>query len=484
LHEKIARVLHNRFPTISESKPELLAHHYTEGGLRDIAVPLWGAAGRNAVARSANVEAIGHLSRGLEVLKSLPYRPEHDRQELQLQTLLGNALMATRGYGAPEVGRTFDCARALCERLGETPQLFPVLRGLWMFYLVRSDLRTATQLAEQIMQLTERVQEPSLLLEAHRSAGMTLFFSGNFLAARRHLEQGIALYDPEVHREHAFLYGTDPGVACLCYLAATLWIMGFADQAVAKLHEGLELADRGGHSFSRSFAFFFAAMIYQYRREPVTAQKQAEIDIAFCKEEGFVLWLAMATIVRGWTRAEQGRKRDGLAEMREGLAAYRATGARLAHTYIFSLLGEACGTASKLDEGLSVLREALATSADSGERVFEAELYRLKGELILHSRQTIARHDNNPAISMNQNPPAVDLENEPEYYFSKAIDIARAQDAKSFQLRAAIGLCRVWKMKGRGDEARGLLGELYNFFTEGHDTQDLRDARQLLDELC
>jgi predicted ATPase len=487
LHEKIARVLHSRFPTIRDVKPELLAHHYTEGGLRDVAVPLWYAAGKNAVARSANVEAIGHLNKGLEVLKSLPYCAEHDRQELLLETLLGNALMATRGYGAPEVGRTFDRARALCERLGETPQLFPVLRGLWMFYLVRSDLRTARQLAEQIMQLAERVQEPSVLLEAHRSVGMTLFFSGEFRFARQHLEKGIALYDPQQHREHAFLYGTDPGVACLCYLAATLWIMGFADQAIERLHEGLFLADKCSHSFSRSFALFFAAMIYQYRRDAISAQKQAEIDIALSKEEGFVLWLAMATIVRGWTRADQGRKRDGLTEMREGLGAYRATGARLAHTYIFSLLGEICGRAGHFDEGLSVLTEALTTSADSGESVFEAELYRLKAELILQSRWSIRRRGNHGAVSTARESIEVEMmgdEREPEAYFSKAMDIARVQEAKSFQLRAAIGLCRLWQMKGKGDEARRLLGDLYACFTEGLDTPDLQDARRLLDDLC
>jgi predicted ATPase len=469
LHQKIASVLRERFPAVPESRPELLAHHYTEGGLRELAVPLWCQAGKNAVTRSANLEAIGHLSKGLEVLKSLPPNAQRDHQELLLETLFGNALMAIKGYGAPDVGRAFDRARELCTRFGETPQLFPVLRGLWMYYLVRSELVTARELANQVLELAERTQQLSLLLEAHRSLGMTCFFSGDFREARRHLEQGISLYDPEQHREHAVLYQTDPGAACLCYLAATLWIMGLPDQAMKTSREGLSLANKGGHAFTRSFALFFAAVIHQFRREVIPAQKQAEADIAFCKEERFPLWLAMATIVRGWARAEQGRKREGIGEIDQGLKAFRATGAMLANTYIVSMLGDAYRQTGRKEEGLSAIEDALASGSNSGERLFEAELLRLKAELTLGASAAAA----NRGTQRRQ----------AEGYILQAIDVARRQGARALELRATMSLCRLWIATEKQDEGRRRLEEIYASYTEGLGTGDLQDAQALLQEL-
>ena len=475
LHQKIAGALEERFPDTREKKPELLGHHYSAAGAHERAAAFWLKAGKSAAERSANLEAISHLGRGLEALKAAGHRPEHDAQELQLQTLLGNALMATKGYGAPEVGRTFDRARELCDRLGETPQLFPVLRGLWMFYLVRSELDTAGKLAAQVLQLAEQVRDDGVLLEAHRAMGMTRFFAGDFAVGRQHLEQGIALYDPVKHRQHAYLYGTDPGVACLCYLAASLWILGFPDTALARLADGQRLAEQCGHAFTRAFALFFAAMLHQYRRDATAARAHADADIALCKEEKFALWLAMATIVRGWTRFDAGREGEGLAEMRQGLDAYHATGAGLAHTYSLSMLAEACVRAGRGDEALHVLDEGLAVCQRSGERVFQAELYRLQGEAALRSvsgSKTSAGDASRAALPQHESA---------EASFLRALEIAREQGAKGFELRAASGLCRARRAMGRADDAPTALAEVYGTFAEGFDTPDLRDARRLLD---
>jgi class 3 adenylate cyclase/predicted ATPase len=460
LHSTIARVLQERFPTTCDAKPELLAHHYTEAGQRGKAIPFWYQAGKKAAERSANIEAISHLRKGLEVLSVLADTSERLQQELPLQTLLGNALMAIKGYAAPEVGRTFDRAREICERLGETPQLFPVLRGLWMFYLVRSDLQTADKMGNQLLQLAERTQETAFLLEAHRALGMTRFFRGEFSAARQHLEHGIALYDFARHRSHAFLYGTDPGVACLCYVAASLWILGYPEQAVTRLNEGLELARKCSHAFSHAFALFFAAMLHQYRGDETLAQQLADAAIALSRKEGFVIWLAMATIVRGWTQAAQGHVEAGLTEMRQGLGAFRATGAGIAHTYILALVAEGYGKSEHHDEGLSVLAEALEVSDRTEERVFRAELHRLKGELALQKH-----------------------EQEGEGYLMQASRIAREQEAKAFELRAAMSLCRTQSAQPQRKEALRRLAEVYAFFTEGFDARDMQEARDLLAEV-
>jgi class 3 adenylate cyclase/predicted ATPase len=486
LHSNIARALEERFPATRDAKPELLAHHYTEAGQGEKAVPCWYQAGRKAVERSANIEAISHLTKGLEVLSTLADTPEHLQQELLLQTLLGNALMAIKGYGAPEVGRTFDRARELCERIGDTPQLFPVLRGLWMFYLVRSDLQTAREMGEQLLQLAQRVQQPAFLLEAHRALGMTRFFLGEFPTARVHLEQGIALYDLTQHRTHAFLYGTDPGVACLCYVAATLWCLGYPDQAAERLREGLHLGEQCSHAFSQAFALFFAAMLHQYRREDSAAQRQADADMALSSREGFVLWLAMATIVRGWARAEQGQREEGLAQMRQGLAAFQATGAGIAHTYILSLLAEGCGRTGRSEEGLLVLKDAVTVRDKTGERIFEAELYRLEGELTLQREIEVGKRETHLSGSPSVSAPAFhasEAVQQAQAHFLEAIRIAREQGAKSFELRATMGLCRMWRKQGRTQEARRALAEVYAWFTEGFDTADLQDARRLLEEL-
>src|SRR5262249_38839902 len=299
-HKQIAQVLEGRLPEMTETQPELVAHHYAEAGLSAQAVPYWQHAGQMAAERSANVEAISHLTKGLALLKTLPDTLERAQQELTLQVALGTSLIATKGYGAPEIERVYARARNLCQQVRETPQFFPVLWGLWVFYLVRAEFQRAHELGEQLMRLAQSAQDPALLLEAHLALGLTLLWLAELPDAREHLEKGFALYDPQQHRSHAFLYGQDPGVACLCWAAHVPWYFGYPDQALTRSYEALTLARKLSHPYSVAYALVQAAWLHQYRREGQASQELAEAAIALSSEQGFAFLLADGTTHLGW----------------------------------------------------------------------------------------------------------------------------------------------------------------------------------------
>ncbi|MEJ2102026.1 MAG: hypothetical protein P8X68_18940, partial [Desulfobacterales bacterium] len=381
-----------------------------------------------------------------------------------LQTTLGPVLMAVKGFGSSEVGKVYDRARELCQQVGETPQLFPVLHGLWRFYQIRAELQTARELAEQLFSLARRAQDPALLLEGNRIMGQTMFWLGELVPARKHLEQGIALYDPQQHRSHAFVYGQDPGVLCRCFGAWPIWVLGYPDQALRNIHEALTMAQELTHSFSQAFALNMATTVHQFRREVQAVQECAEELITLTTEQGFALWLAFGMILRGWAIVAQGGGAKGISVIHEGLAAHRATGAEVEKPYFLALMTEAYGKAGQPEEGLSVLAEALAVVDKTCGRYWEAELHRLKGELLLmQQRQKV---------------------DEAEACFRQALDIARRQQAKSFELRAAMSLSRLWQQQGKHKEAHRLLAEIYGWFTEGFDTVDLQEAKALLEQLA
>ena len=266
-HQRIAQVLEAQFPETAEVEPELLAHHCTEAGLTEQAVGYWQKAGQRASERSAHVEAVAHLTKGLELLATLPDTPERAQHELGMQTTLGPALMTIKGFAAPEVEHAYTRARALCRQVGETPQLFPVLWGLWLFYEVHGELQTAREFAEQLLSLAQRQQDPASLLSAHRAMGQTVYWQGELAQARAYLEQGIALYDPQQHRSLAFRYSQDAGVGLRTFGAHVLWYLGYPDQAAARLQEALTLAQELAHPFSLTLALDHAAWLHQYRRE-------------------------------------------------------------------------------------------------------------------------------------------------------------------------------------------------------------------------
>lgn len=472
-HQRIAQVLEERFPETAEVQPELLAHHYTQAGLSGESLRYWQQAGQLAIERSANREAIAHLNKGLEVLRTLPDTPERAEQEIGLQIALGVPLIATKGYGAPEVEEAYTRARELSRGIGETPRLFPVLRGLWNCYLLRARLQTAYELGEQLLTLAQKQQDSALLVGTYRVLGSTLFFQGELASAQKYVEQGIALYDREQHSSLAFLYGADPGVVCRLYLGWLLWFRGYPDQALTEIHDALNLARELRHPFTLAFALGVSAMGHQLRRDREAVRELAEEAIALCTEQRIAQWLALGNIQGGWVLSERGRGEEGTARIHEGLAAWERTGADLVRPYYLSLLAEAYGKVGKVEEGLPLLGEALTAVDRNGERWWEAELYRLKGELLLRQGVEEVRSPQSGVQQLS----------EAEGNLRHAIQIARRQGAKSLELRAVMSLSRLWQKLGKKREARQMLVKVYSWFTEGFDDPDIKEARQLLEEL-
>jgi len=469
LHQQIAQVLQEQFPAITEAQPELLAHHYTEAGLIEQAIPYWQQAGQRAVQRSANAEAISHFTKGLGLLETLPDTPERTQQELTLQLALGVPLMATKGYAASEVGQVYARARVLSKQMGETPQLFSVLCGLYGFYQVRGEFPTARELGEELLTLAQTVQDSALLLVAHWALGETLLRMADFVACQEHLEQGIALYNHQQHHTLAFLYGLDPGVGCRNVASASLWYLGYPDQALKRTQEAFTLAHELSHPFSLGHTLLFAAMLHLNRREGQLAQERAEAVIVLAREQEFLWWLAGGTFFRGSALAEQGQEEEGIAQIRQGLNAGQATGAQIALPGMLARLAEAHGKVGRVAEGVHLLDEATTVMRKTEECQWEAELYRLRGELMLaqSSVQSLASRVK-----------------EAEKCFLKAIEVARKQQAKSLELRAAMSLACLWQQQGKKTEAHKLLSDVYNWFTEGFDTKDLQEAKALLEKLA
>jgi predicted ATPase/class 3 adenylate cyclase len=462
-HQRIAQVLEAQFPDAAQTQPELLAHHYTEAGLKAQALPYWQRAGQRAIERSAYLEARVHLTKGLEVLKTVPDTPERTQQELDLQTMLGSVLIATQGGASPEVERVYARARELCRQVGDTRQLFPTLRGLHRFYLGRGQMEAARELGAQLLSLAQRVQDPALLVQAHLELGSTLYALGEVVSARAHLEQGMALYHPRQSHSLTFRDMADPGVVCRGYAAWTLWVLGYPDQACKRSHEALSLAEELSHPVSLAAALYFAAVLHHFRREGPAAQERAAMMVALAREQGFMQPLSAGTILGGWALALQGRGEEGIAQMRQGLAARRALGSERTWLFFLAMLADAYQTLGQAEAGLHVLAEALGEAHTTVARYYEAELYRLKGELLL-----VRSHERH---------------REAETCFRQALEVARRQQAKSLELRAAMSLSRLWRRQDKREEARQLLAEVYGWFTEGFDTADLREAKALLEEL-
>jgi predicted ATPase len=468
-HQQIARVLAERFPEVGAAQPELLAHHHTEAGLREEAIGYWQQAGQRAMERWANEEAIGHLTQALALLEGLPDTPERAQHELALHVLRGTPLLMARGYAAPEVAQAYARARELCQHLGAGPQLLPALAGLVRFHLARAEFHTARELGEQLLRLAEGGSEV-FVLAAHALFGVIFVRLGDFATARGHLEHGLALYDRQQHGFLASVYGDDPGVACLAYLAAALWYLGYPDQALQKSGEALALAQDLSIPYPRALALGIAAWVHLHRREGETAQEYARALVALATEQGFPFWAAEGTVTQGWAWAALGRREEGIAQMRQGLAMAQATGTEMARPSYLAHLAGTYGEAGRAAEGLPVLAEALAVIGRTGECIYAAELHRLQGELRLQQ-----------AGSQKPSPGAP---KEAEGCFQTAIETARRQSAKSLELRAVMSLSRLWQKQGKQAEARQLLTEIYGWFTEGFDTKDLQEAKILLEELA
>jgi class 3 adenylate cyclase/predicted ATPase len=463
VHQQIAQVLAARFPTLVETQPELLAQHYTAAGCPEQAIPYWQRAGQHASDRSAHLEAISHCTTGIELLQSLPETPAHTQQAVTLWIALGAALLMTKGHAAPEVEHAYTQARALCQQVGETPQVVPALFGLWRFYSTQPQFHAARELGETLLRLAQRTHDPALAVVAHYALGTTWFCLGALPAARQHLEAGIAHYTPAQRRAPAFRIGQDPGVACRALAAMTLWFLGYPEQALARLHEALALAQDLSHPFSLAYARCRGAFVLQFCRDVPAVREQAEATVVLSTEQGFAQWAALGTSLRGWTLAMQGQGEEGIAQLRQGTAAWQATGAELFVPYFCTLLADVCAHLGHPEDGLQALAEVHTLVEQHEERYWEAEVHRLRGVLLLRQTGT---------------PQA-----EAEAWLQRALDVARRQQAKSLELRAAMRLSRLWQQQGKRAAAHALLAPIYGWFTEGFDTADLQEAKALLEAL-
>jgi predicted ATPase/predicted Ser/Thr protein kinase len=421
-------------------------------------------AAENAVRVSANQEAAVLARRGLDLLRTLPETPERARQELTLLITLGVSLVATQGFAAPVVEQTYVRALALCQQ-EDTPTPFPVLYGLWNVSLVRCDLARCKAVGARMFALAQDQSDPVLLLVAHNVLHQPLFHRGELAAARQHQEQGWALYDPHQHRTLSAVYGEDPGVGCLVYGAATLWHLGYPQQALRSVQAARCLAGELGNPFNVAQALYYGAFTYLCRREAERVREWAGALMDLCDEQGFALLFAGGMILHGWSLTILGKTEEGIGRMKKGLADWQATGALSHRPFHLALLAEALGKVGLVTEGLSALAEALALVDSKGEAFWEAELYRLRGEFLLTGAA-----------------PAAGVEGEAVPFFEQALDVARRQGAKSMELRAVMSLSRVDQPQPRRALARGLLAETLGWFTEGFDTLDLQEAKVLLDE--
>jgi predicted ATPase len=471
-HQQIAQPLEARFPDTVAAEPEILPHHYTEAGCPAQAVGYWQQAGTRALQRSANVEAIAHVQRGRELLAMLPDIPQRTQHELNLLTTLGPALLATKGYAAPEVGQAYTRARVLCQQVGETPEHFPVLWNLWLFYLARSQHRTAMELSEQCLQIAQRVQDEALLLEAHLALGASWFYLGNPVLACTHLEHAIARYNPEQPHVLDYRYaGMDLGTAGLGYYAWALWLGGYPEQAHAQSAKALNLAQHLAHPYTLARTLYYDTVLGQLRRDAPAVRDQADAAITVATAQRFALVQALGPIMRGWAIAVQEHSTECLVQIRQGLDMYRSTGAEFQRPHLLTLLAETSGLLGQPEGGLAALEEALTLLQQTGEGYYEAELHRQRGELLL-LRAARSHLDQD---SREQH--------EAEACFQHALNVSRQQQAKSFELRAAMSLARLWQRQGKRQEAYDLLAPIYGWFTEGFDTADLQEARAVLDVL-
>jgi class 3 adenylate cyclase/predicted ATPase len=454
-----------QFPDTAQTQPELLAHHSTEAGLAEQAIHYWYNAGQHAMQRSAYQETCTHCAKGLEVLATLPETPGRLQHELAMQTLLASALHAF-GPASPALAQVFNRTWQLCQQVDNSTQVVPVLRGLSSFYNTGAQYHRACEVGQRLLALAQQQHDQSCLLEAYRALGTTTLYRGDIIEAARHLEHALALYASHFQRtQHVPQYaGIETGVCCVIYHAHALWFLGYGDQAHECLQQGLKLAEASSYPFTLTWALTWAARAAQSRREVQTTLGRAEVGLALAEKHGFVGHIPQGRMLRGWALTMQERSGAHLAPMRQQLSALEAMGTRAVGAYARLLLAEALSVGEQSEAALTVLTEALAHMETTHEQTFRAEAYRLKGELLL----SLSRHRHEEA----------------EICFHQALAIARRQQAKSWELRAATSLSRLWQQQGKRDAARQLLAEVYHWFTEGFDTADLQEAKALLDELA
>jgi class 3 adenylate cyclase len=466
IHGNAGQALESIYADQLEDHLGELAHHYSHSDNLEKAFDYLARAGQRALQLSACAEAITNLSRAIELLQRLPRTTRQLQQELPLQLTIGSAYIALKGWGSPEAEKAYARARELGEQVGDAPELFPALFGMWGIYNARGNIRTSYPIAQQLMRSAQQANDEALVMYANIAMGNAAFDKAELTLAQKHMEQALALYNRERHHRLAAHYGgLDAGLWALCVVAPLFWRIGYPDRAIQRGNEMLDLARQLRHPPSQAFAEALLAILRWHRREPSEALQAAEIAIALSGDQG-IDTLVVATVMRGWAMAEQGRAEEGIAQIREAVSKLWATGGHVNLPMCLSALTEVCIKWHRLDDALGTLAEMESISAANSDlRASDhSEIERLKGDLLL---------------MVGDGPRVAEAKN----CFEHAIHKARTHGAKSFELRATTSLARLLIKQGRREEARSMLVEIYNWFTEGFDTADLKDAKALLDEL-
>jgi predicted ATPase len=462
IHEGVAHILEEQGPEMSEIQPELLAHHYAEAGLLDKSIAYYQRAGERASERSANREAISHLTKGLELLATLPDTPEQASRELALQLALGSPLIAIKGM-SPEVLQVYSRAREICKRTGESEEsVFRATWGLWSHINAHGNFETAQELADELLQMAQRLNNPGFLLQALHAQWTIDFYSGAAAAAQKHMDNGFAIYRADEHHAHTFVYaGHDPGVCALSLSTLNLWLLGYPDRARKMSLKALNLAKELAHTHSLAWGFGFPAIMYAECGDRDKTEEQVEELISLSKEHGFPHWLSFGTAIQGWLLSEDGSHSEAIAKCLEAISLTHESGFHFILPFELAFLGEVCLRAEKAEEGFRALNEEIKRIRQPGRRFYESEFFRLRAELaLMEARQDVSRAKTD---------------------IRQAIDIARRQNAKSHELRALMSAYRLAQRQGEDDEVRTQLSDLYNSFNEGLDTRDLIEAKALLD---
>jgi predicted ATPase/class 3 adenylate cyclase len=462
LHARIAKALESRFPERVKMEPELLAYHYEQAGLTGQAVEYWHRAARRDAERSANIEALNHFNRALDVLKDLPQGSERNALELELLITRGAPLLSVKGYASDDMGENYRRAKDLLQETSGSLHQFLAIKGLWVFHLVRGQIAKACSLAENLLSLATQEQISDLLIDAHHLSGSTYFFLGRFDEAKHHLLTAISLDDPNQHRSLALRYGQDPGITARSLLARTLWILGEVEQADTLALEAIRMARAAEHPYTRVFTLISLSWIYSTIHNAKRTLELADEAIAVSTQYSFKLGLAWATSSQGWALAENGRE-ESLRKLRQGLSATQATGANLNNTYTLALLAEVYLRHTRIDEGLATIEEALTLAITGGELFWQAELLRLKGELLLE-----------------QSTPSAQAA---EQCFCEALKIAQDQHAKMLELRVATSLAKLWRKLNKVDEAKRILHAVYSGLNARVDYPDMIEAKAVLEQL-
>jgi predicted ATPase/class 3 adenylate cyclase len=465
LHGQIVKALEDHFPGTVETQPELIAHHCAQAGLNRKAIEYLGLAGQRAIERSSNPEAIGHLKRALELLHSLPADLEYAQAALKLEVMVAQAMIASKGYSSPETMEVLLRAKKLITEVTETSQRFTILYGMWACYYVGGEVNKQHVAATEFLSEAETHDDTAALCLAHRALGTTYFTMGQFSAARKQLERARGLYDPDHHLRFRFQYGQDIGTTAMCYLSWALWHLGYVDQASQLASKAVNRADEISHPHTLVYTLCHArGMMDVFRRQSDDTKSYAGVVTSLCSEHAFPFWAAGGQIFGGWAAINQGEVDAGVDKLVCGLAAWRTTGARLWLPIFLALEAEGHLKAGRDQAALHSIEQALATSDETGERWAIAEILRVKANLLLTTGRGKAE--------------------EVEEALIESLEIAQQQQAKSWELRSATSLARLWRHQRKPQQARELLAPVYGWFTEGFDARDLKEAKALLDALA